>query len=269
MTESAAPERPVRRRRPAAGPTGPVRVTANVCQAASCLSAQSDRVLDALADRVAEGGLSDVGVKRVGCLGLCAAGPLVSIPQTGEMFERVQADALDGLLDALRPRAAEPERQPTPAPFFARQVRIVTENSGLIDPESLEDYRGPGRLRRRSSRSCTSMSPAEVIDEIARSGLRGRGGAGYPDRPQVADVSQGTAGRKYVICNADEGDPGAFMDRSVLESDPHRVLEGMAIAGYAVGADTRLHLLPGRVSARGEPAGARRSAQAERAGLLG
>ena len=94
------------------------------------------------------------------------------------------------------------------------------------------------------------MTPQEVIDEVMRSGLRGRGGAGYPDRPEVEHRGQGRrASDKYVICNADEGDPGAFMDRSVLESDPHRVLEGMAIAAYAIGAQAGLHLRPRRVSA--------------------
>ncbi len=128
---------------------------------------------------------------------------------------------------------------PTPLsptlPFFARQHRIVLENSGLIDPERIEDYiavRGYEALHR----SLRDLQPKDVIDAITSSGLRGRGGAGYPTGLKWATVAKMPPGQKYVVCNADEGDPGAYMDRSVLESDPHRVLEGMAIAAYAVGA---------------------------------
>ena len=114
---------------------------------------------------------------------------------------------------------------------------MVLENSGRIDPENIDDYLAHDGYQALTT-AVTSMQPAEVLDEVVRSGLRGRGGAGYPTGLKWSTVAKapGRAG-KYVICNADEGDPGAFMDRSVLESDPQRVLEGMAIAGYAVGAD--------------------------------
>jgi bidirectional [NiFe] hydrogenase diaphorase subunit len=225
----------VRRRRPRApAPPGPARATANVCQAASCLSARSDQVLDGLADRVAGAGLADVAVRRVGCLGLCAAGPLVEVPETGRLFERVDPGDLDALVEALA--TVTPGATPAPAaPFFARQVRVATENSGRVDPEDLDDYRARGGYRALAT-ALHSMTPAEVVDQVLRSGLRGRGGAGYPTGLKWTTVAKAPGAQKYVICNADEGDPGAFMDRSVLESDPHRVLEGMAIAGYAVGA---------------------------------
>jgi bidirectional [NiFe] hydrogenase diaphorase subunit len=228
-------ERPVHRRRPKGlVPDGPARASAHVCQAASCLSARSDQVLDALVDRVAEAGFTDVAVKRVGCLGLCAAGPLVEVPQTDQLFENVHADDLGGLVEALRTTA--PGAAPAPrAPFFARQVRVATENSGRVDPEDLDDYRAHQGYR-ALQQAVTSMTPAEVLDELVRSGLRGRGGAGYPTGLKWRTVAKAPGDAKHVICNADEGDPGAFMDRSVLESDPQRVLEGMAIAGYAVGA---------------------------------
>jgi bidirectional [NiFe] hydrogenase diaphorase subunit len=238
VTETAGdgrPARPVRRRRPR-GPVleGPARASAHVCQAASCLSASSDRVFDALAEQVTAAGLTDVAVKRVGCLGLCAAGPLVEVPQSGRLFERVGPDDLGDLvgeLQALRPGAA-----PAPSPpFFARQLRVVTENSGRVDPEDLDDYRARGGYRALEA-ALHSLSPAEVLDQVVRSGLRGRGGAGYPTGLKWTTVAKAPGGQKYVICNADEGDPGAFMDRSVLESDPHQVIEGMAIAAYAVGA---------------------------------
>src|SRR6266540_3427405 len=235
VTETAGERRPARRRhRQGLVPEGPARASAHVCQAASCLSAQSDLVSEALTERVVAAGLGDVAVKRVGCLGLCAAGPLVEVPETGELFERVSPGELDGLVAALGAVQPGATRRPQP-PFFARQLRIATENSGRIDPESRDDYlanRGYAALRK----AVTAMTPAEVRDEVTRSGLRGRGGAGYPTGLKWTTVVKAPGEPKYVICNADEGDPGAFMDRSVLESDPHRVLEGMAIAGYAVGA---------------------------------
>ena len=229
------PRRPLRRRRPRAPVLkGPARATANICQAASCLSARSDQVLDGLADQVTGAGLTDVAVRRVGCLGLCAAGPLVEVPETGRLFERVDPGDLGGLVEALAAVAPDATLAPA-APFFARQVRVATENSGRVDPEDLDDYRAHGGYRALVT-ALQELTPAEVVDQVVRSGLRGRGGAGYPTGLKWTTVAKAPGSPKYVICNADEGDPGAFMDRSVLESDPHRVLEGMAIAGYAVGA---------------------------------
>ena len=236
MTEqptAARPEPPPRRRVEGLVPEGPVRASAYVCEAVSCLSAASHDILTGLA-QVAGTTTTDVAIKRVGCLGLCAAGPLVQIPETGELFSHVRPDSLQPIVDALA--AVKPGgTRVTEASFFARQVRIATENSGRIDPESLEDYvKSDGYAALRHV--LTSMTPAEVRDEITKSGLRGRGGAGYPTGLKWNTVAKASGTGKYVICNADEGDPGAFMDRSVLESDPHRVLEGMAIAAYAIGA---------------------------------
>ncbi len=215
-------------------PETPVRATANVCEAAGCLSRSSDAVESALADALVERGIADVAVKRVGCLGPCALGPLVQIAETGALFDHVDADALDPVLDGLASGAPDTSAL---APYFAKQVKVVLANSGRVDPESIDDYLaedGYEALRTVVS----AMQPADVVDEVVRSGLRGRGGAGYPTGLKWQTVAKaGGEGGKYVICNADEGDPGAFMDRSVLESDPQRVLEGMAIAGYAVGAD--------------------------------
>jgi bidirectional [NiFe] hydrogenase diaphorase subunit len=233
MSETAR-ARPARRRRRGPLLTGPARASAHVCQAASCLAAGSDAVLDDLTDWVERDGLTDVDVKRVGCLGLCSAGPLVELAQTGELFERVGPDDLGRVESALRELPADPPQAPR-APFFTRQVRVVTEHSGRIDPESLDDYRAAAGYEALRN-ALTTMTPAQVVEEITRSGLRGRGGAGYPTGLKWATVAKAAGAPKTVICNADEGDPGAFMDRSVLESDPHRVIEGMAIAAYAVGA---------------------------------
>ena len=226
--------RPIRRRTEGFLPDGSVRASAYVCEAVSCLSAQAHEVLVGLGEQVAESGQTDVAIKRVGCLGLCAAGPLVQIPETGQLFERVKPGEIDGIVAALGAVSAASEPVP-PSGFFARQVRIVTENSGRVDPESLEDYLALGGYQALRS-ALTTMTPGEVRDEVTKSGLRGRGGAGYPTGLKWNTVAKAGGSPKAVICNADEGDPGAFMDRSVLESDPYRVLEGMAIAAYGVGA---------------------------------
>ncbi len=211
-------------------------------------------------------GKDDIVVKRVGCLGLCAAGPLVEIAETGEMFEHVKPDQLESLaaaLDAVEPGA---ERQPQ-GPFFEKQVRVATENFGKVDPESLDDYIAEGGFT-GLRRVLSEMTSTEVRDEVSESGLRGRGGAGFPTGLKWTTVAKANGDKKYVICNADEGDPGAFMDRSVLESDPFRVLEGMAIAAFAV------HASEGYVYCRAEyPLAVKRLQTAirlaQRAGYLG
>ncbi|HKZ92091.1 MAG TPA: hypothetical protein VJZ50_08120, partial [Candidatus Limnocylindrales bacterium] len=178
---------------------------------------------------------ADIVVKRVGCLRLCAAGPLVEIAETGQLFEHVAPEAVDAIVTALRSVTPDDVRQPQ-GPFFEKQIRVATENFGIVDPESLEDYIAQGGYR-ALRRVLSDMTSAEVRDEISASGLRGRGGAGYPTGLKWTTVAKASGEKKYVICNADEGDPGAFMDRSVLESDPYRVLEGMAIAAFAVHAN--------------------------------
>jgi bidirectional [NiFe] hydrogenase diaphorase subunit len=232
VTEQAPP-RPSRRRLANLAPEGPVRATAAVCEAASCLSGSSAEVHTGLIDALESAGVGDVAVKRVGCIGLCAAGPLVSVPETGQLHRNVSPDDLSGLVGSLA--TADPTTTVEPDAFFARQVRIVTENLGRVDPESIDDYLAAGGYTALAT-ALQEMTPGEVLAEVAASGLRGRGGAGYPTGLKWQTVAKSTAPERYVVCNADEGDPGAFMDRSVLESDPHRVLEGMALAGYAVGA---------------------------------
>ncbi|HEU5452071.1 MAG TPA: NADH-quinone oxidoreductase subunit NuoF [Terriglobales bacterium] len=240
-----------------------------VCVAAACMSQRSEQLKIDLAAGVQQRGLPGCEVKGVGCMGLCAAGPLVSVHPQGCLYQRVQPEAphVSAILDSLQGHAAEPLLLPTDTPFFTRQTRIVLENSGLIDPERIEDYIAVGGYE-QLLRVLTAMNRQEVIEQITRSGLRGRGGAGYPTGLKWSTVAKARAGEKYVICNADEGDPGAFMDRSVLESDPHRVLEGMAIAAYAVGASR------GYIYVRAEyPLAVKRLKtairQAENQGLLG
>jgi len=249
----------------------------NVCVAAGCLSCQSQSVKDALDQEVSRRGTKGhCQVKGVGCMGLCAEGPLVStsvvstgLASTGAgvLYQRVQASDGEAILDGLSGEPVSRLICPTDIPFFQRQKKIVLENSGVVDPERIEDYiaaEGYAAL----IKALTEMTPREVIDQVTKSGLRGRGGAGYPTGLKWSTVSKSVGTKKYVICNADEGDPGAFMDRSVLESDPHRVLEGMLIAAYAVGASE------GYIYARAEyPLAVKRLRiairQAERIGLLG
>lgn len=214
---------------------GGARASIHVCEAAGCLSLNSDTVVDALSDRLRTEGINDVDVKRVGCLGLCAEGPLALIPETGEYVGKVAEDNLDPVVNAVREVTADSPKVEA-APFYTKQNKIALEFSGEIDPEEIDDYLAKGGYQ-ALNRVLHEYSPQQVIAEITKSGLRGRGGGGFPTGLKWTTVAKSPGDNgKYVICNADEGDPGAFMDRSVLESDPHRIVEGMAIAAYAVGA---------------------------------
>jgi bidirectional [NiFe] hydrogenase diaphorase subunit len=205
----------------------------SVCMGTGCLSQHSDRVKDALAKAVESQGKNAL-VRRTGCMGLCAAGPLVLVEPSETLYQHVK----DG--DAERVAASlggEPlaELQCNLREHFDQQVHVVLENSGRIDPEKIDDYIARDGYRALLT-ALNDMTPNGVIRQITESGLRGRGGGGYPTGLKWSTVAKSPSDVKYVICNGDEGDPGAFMDRSVLESDPQRVIEGMAIAAYAVGA---------------------------------
>jgi bidirectional [NiFe] hydrogenase diaphorase subunit len=232
-TQAAEAAAPARHRRISIDEGPRARATVRVCEAASCMSGRATEITARLGELTAADG--DVRVKRVGCLGLCAAGPLVEIAETGQLFAHVSPESVEPVLAAVAQVGPNAVRQPQ-GPFFEKQIRIATENFGVVDPESLEDYLGQGGYR-ALRRVLSDMTSAEVREELATSGLRGRGGAGYPTALKWTTVAKASGERKYVICNADEGDPGAFMDRSVLESDPYRVLEGMAIAAFAVHAN--------------------------------
>ena len=208
-----------------------------VCMAAGCLSHKSDELKDSLAaaleDR--ENGRK-CQVKGVGCMGLCAAGPLVSVEPDGILYQKAKTEDAADIAASIGNKPVQRLQIDATQPFFARQEKIVLENCGVVDPEKIDDYIAVGGYQ-ALAKALTEMDPNEVINEVVTSGLRGRGGGGYPTGLKWITVSKAISDQKYVICNADEGDPGAFMDRSVLESDPHRVIEGMAIGAYAVGAD--------------------------------
>ncbi|MCS7264810.1 MAG: NADH-quinone oxidoreductase subunit NuoF [Armatimonadetes bacterium] len=208
----------------------------NVCVATGCIMCDSERVKEAIEEAVKERGLEkEVIVKGVGCLGLCSAGPMIYVEPEGIIYHKVSPEDAPAIVQGLISTPVERLVCPSEMPFFKRQVKIVMENSGTIDPERIEDYIAVGGYQ-ALMKVLTEMSPSEVIEEVTKSGLRGRGGAGYPTGLKWSTVAKANGDRKFVVCNADEGDPGAYMDRTILESDPHRVIEGMVIAAYAVGA---------------------------------
>lgn len=209
---------------------------------ASCgVAAGGRKVYDALSTQLQDKGL-DVKLKQTGCMGMCYNEVLVEVssPQKGRTFYgRVTPEKVDRIVNEHliggKPVTewTIPDREINS--FLAKQKRIVLRNCGTIDPEAINDYLAADGYK-AIDKVLRSMSPQEVISEVTNSGLRGRGGAGFPTGIKWGFARKSPERQKYIICNADEGDPGAFMDRSVLESDPHSVIEGMLIAGYAVGA---------------------------------
>jgi bidirectional [NiFe] hydrogenase diaphorase subunit len=212
-------------------------VQIRVCTASGCLSSRAEVVRHEAAAAVAETGLGDrVQVRAVGCMRLCGAGPLVGVDPPGVLYEHVAPGQARSIVRALESGTADARRGNPEDPFFARQHVRVLENCGTVEPERIETSIAAGGYQ-ALFHALHDMAPADVVGAIGRSGLRGRGGAGYPTGVKWATVAKMPPGPRFLVCNADEGDPGAFMDRTILASDPHRILEGMAIAGYAVGAD--------------------------------
>ncbi|HIK27337.1 MAG: NADH-quinone oxidoreductase subunit NuoF [Oscillatoriaceae bacterium SKW80] len=211
-------------------------IRVHCCTSTGCQAANSLTVKKNLETAVKQLGLSErVQVVGVGCMGFCGRGPLVQVEPLDKFYEEVKPEQAASIIDEINGGTATAKAGDSKHPFFTKQLKIVREHSGKIDPERIEEYIAVGGYQ-SLYKVIHDMSPAEVVEEVTKSGLRGRGGAGYPTGLKWATVAKMPPGQKYVICNADEGDPGAFMDRSVLESDPHKIIEGMAIAGYAVGA---------------------------------
>jgi bidirectional [NiFe] hydrogenase diaphorase subunit len=234
----------------------------HVCTGTSCAALQSEDVAANLKKDFAQRGLQrDYHVKEVGCDGLCALGPIVGVrtppaenPESPALveperivYQKVTPTDASAIVDGVVAQQPVQRLQlATDTPFFRRQQKIVLENCGVVDPERIEDVYAHGGYA-ALVRVLTGMTPQQVQDEITKSGLRGRGGAGFPTGLKWATVAKSpvparaahgwaAAPTRFVVCNGDEGDPGAFMDRGVMEGDPHRVIEGMIIAAYAVGA---------------------------------
>ena len=220
-----------------------------VCGGTGCTSSGSQRIRDRLEKEIAAHGLSEeVGVVKTGCFGLCALGPIMIVYPEGTFYSMVQEEDIPEIVSEhlLKGRVVkrllyeETTKTEKIIPlnetnFYKKQHRVALRNCGVINPENIEEYIGTGGYEALGI-VLTEKTPEDVIQILLDSGLRGRGGAGFPTGLKWKFAAANEADQKYVCCNADEGDPGAFMDRSILEGDPHAVLEAMAIAGYAIGA---------------------------------
>lgn len=219
-----------------------------VCHGTGCTSSKSPLILKKLNELIKKNNLENVRAVMVGCLGLCSKGPIVIVRPEDTFYSKVTVDDCEEIItshimngkvvDRLLAKdiTGNNVKSLDELPFYKKQKRVALKNCGIINPEDIDEYIAFDGFK-ALEKALTKMTPEEVIKEISDSGLRGRGGAGFPTGKKWEFVKQEKSRQKYVICNADEGDPGAFMDRSILEGDPNSVIEAMAIAGYAVGAD--------------------------------
>jgi len=221
----------------------------SLCDTTGCRATDSADVRDALIREIDERGLGDrVRLQTTGCQGFCERGPVMVVRPHGFFYQRVKPKDVPDILEKtiLENEVVERLRYSDPVtrercltqddvPFFNRQERVVLRHNGVVDPRSIEDYLALDGYE-ALAKCLTSLSPEQVIDEVTKSGLRGRGGAGFPAGVKWGFCRGAEGSPKYLICNADEGDPGAFMDRSVCEGDPHAILEGMVIGAHAIGA---------------------------------
>jgi len=222
-----------------------------VCGGTCCTSSGSKKVLKALEEALEENNIKDVLVVRTGCFGLCSLGPIMIVYPEGVFYSQATPEGVKRIVkehlveggsvvkELLYKETVKPDGTITPlleTNFYKKQRRIALRNCGGIDPENINEYIATSGYQALAKVLLTPMSPDEVIKEVLDSGLRGRGGGGFPTgrKSMFAKASPGDI--KYVCCNADEGDPGAFMDRSILEGDPQCIIEAMTIAGYAIGA---------------------------------
>jgi len=220
-----------------------------VCGGTGCRASASDSIVESLKQELENKGLSDeVQVIMTGCFGFCEKGPIVKVQPDNTFYVEVKPEDAAEIIDehVIKGRQVkrllyqDPEKKQSIADskhmdFYKKQIRIALRNCGFIDPENVDEYIGRDGYM-ALGKCINEMTPQDVIKEIKESGLRGRGGGGFPTGLKWEIASKNDAGQKYVVCNADEGDPGAFMDRSILEGDPHAVLEAMAICGYATNA---------------------------------
>ena len=222
-----------------------------VCGGTNCSSSASGEIIREFERQIADKGLEkEIKVVRTGCFGMCEAGPVVIVYPEGAFYARMTVENVTRIVDEhlvkgrvvkelLYKEAVDEDNKVKSldsVDFYKKQRRVALRNCGVIDPENIDEYIAFDGYK-ALGKVLTEMTPQEVIDVMLKSGLRGRGGAGFPTGTKWQFAANSVSDQKYVCCNADEGDPGAFMDRSVLEGDPHCVLEAMAIAGYAIGSD--------------------------------
>jgi NADH:ubiquinone oxidoreductase subunit F (NADH-binding)/(2Fe-2S) ferredoxin len=224
-----------------------------VCGGTGCRASASDAIVENLKKELEAKGLSDtVQVIMTGCFGFCEKGPIVKVSPDNTFYVQVKPEDAKTIVEEhvikgrkvnrllyVDPKNKEVVEDSKHMGFYKKQIRIALRNCGFINPEVLDEYIARDGYM-ALGKVLTEMTPEDVIKEIKASGLRGRGGAGFPTGLKWELSRQPKADKKYVVCNADEGDPGAFMDRSILEGDPHSVLEAMAICGYCIGSDTGL-----------------------------
>lgn len=221
-----------------------------VCGGTGCTSSNSAAIIEALENEIEAKGLSDeIKVIRTGCFGLCALGPIMIVYPEGCFYSQVQVEDVPEIVEEhlLKGRmvkrllydetvhSGDTIKSLNETNFYKKQKRVALRNCGVIDPENIDEYIAYDGYQ-ALAKCLMEYTPEQVIDIVKRSGLRGRGGGGFPTGRKWELAAMNKADQKYVVCNADEGDPGAFMDRSVLEGDPHCIVEAMAICGYAVGA---------------------------------
>ena len=221
-----------------------------ICNGTGCVSSKSPAIMEKLQEQLVANGIDkEVKVVKTGCFGLCEKGPIMVIYPEGATYCHVKPEDVEEIVSEhlIKGRIvkrlllgetdqADVARSLDTVPFYAKQRRVALRNCGVINPENIDEYiahDGYAAL----GKALTEMTPQSVIDEILKSGLRGRGGVGFPTGRKWQFAAKEAGDQKYVCCNADEGDPGAFMDRSVLEGDPHSVIEAMTIAGYAIGSN--------------------------------
>ncbi len=223
-----------------------------VCGGTGCSSSGSAKLIERFEEQIAANGLDkEVKVVRTGCFGLCEAGPVVIIYPEGTFYSRVKVEDVDEIVTEhlLKGRKVQHlvyvdhkthessvQKSLSEIGFYKKQMRVALRNCGVIDPENIDEYIAFDGYQ-ALAKALTEMTPEQVIQVMLDSGLRGRGGAGFPTGKKWQFARATKAEHKYFVCNADEGDPGAFMDRSLLEGDPHAIIEAMAIGGYAIGAD--------------------------------
>jgi len=219
-----------------------------VCRGTGCTSSKSPKIIENFRKILKEKGINNVRVIQTGCFGLCAKGPIVIIRPEDTFYAMVTPEDCEEIVNTHIIEGKKVERllckdvdgklvdRLDELNFYKKQKRIALQNCGVIDPENIDEYIAFDGYK-ALEKVLTSMSGDDVINEILESGLRGRGGAGFPTGKKWMFTKMAKGDQKYVVCNADEGDPGAFMDRSILEGDPHNVIEAMMIAGFAIGAD--------------------------------
>ena len=221
-----------------------------VCGGTGCTSSHSMKVIEQLETSLKENHIDDVIVVKTGCFGLCALGPIMIVYPEGAFYSQVKPEDVDEIVNEhiikgrivtrllYKETVAEDGsiKALNDTNFYRKQHRVALRNCGVINPEKIEEYIAYDGYE-ALGKVLTEMTPQDVIDVISKSGLRGRGGAGFPTGRKWQFAKNSPGKKKYVCCNADEGDPGAFMDRSILEGDPHAVIEAMAIAAYAIGSD--------------------------------